>query len=351
MELRPRKNPPDDRVPVSPVLLARLTELGVDVDETARRAGLSAVQLEGAKLRLTTAEFFAFWRALDEVAKMRDLGLVLGSEALDQGYSVASTTALHAPNGEAALKTLARYKRLTCPEEVELQIERGEASIRFHWMLAEAAVPRLLVDSSFASFVELVRRGTGTHVVPRRIELARRSSDARMLAEHFGCPIKFGAPYDRLVFDESVLALRFATHDALALTAVVPGLEAELAGKSKVRPFHRELRVAIARHMAVERPTVAKIARRLRISSRTLQRRLEEERTTYQAELDEVRHTTARRLLRNTDFDPVEVAFLLGFEEPNSFSRAFRGWEGTTPTQWRHATSHPASRAARRAPS
>jgi AraC-like DNA-binding protein len=83
------------------------------------------------------------------------------------------------------------------------------------------------------------------------------------------------------------------------------------------------------------RPTVDGVARRLHLSPRTLQRRLGEERTTYQQQLDQVRRTSARRLLANTELDPVEIAFLLGFEEPNSFARAFRAWERTTPARWR----------------
>ena len=51
--------------------------------------------------------------------------------------------------------------------------------------------------------------------------------------------------------------------------------------------------------------------------------------------LDEVRHFSARRLLAHTDLGAGEVAFLLGFEELNSFTRAFHAWEGTTPARWR----------------
>ena len=51
--------------------------------------------------------------------------------------------------------------------------------------------------------------------------------------------------------------------------------------------------------------------------------------------LDDVRHRSARRLLANTDLGAGEVAFLLGFEEMNSFTRAFHAWEGTSPAQWR----------------
>ncbi len=52
-----------------------------------------------------------------------------------------------------------------------------------------------------------------------------------------------------------------------------------------------------------------------------------------------MRHQTALRLLRSEDLDVSEVAFLLGFEELNSFSRAFRAWEGVTPNRWRDSMS------------
>jgi AraC-like DNA-binding protein len=71
------------------------------------------------------------------------------------------------------------------------------------------------------------------------------------------------------------------------------------------------------------------------VSSRTLQRRLGEERTSYQEQLDHVRRISACRLLANTELDPIDIAFLRGFEEPNSFARAFRAWERTAPIRWR----------------
>jgi len=81
------------------------------------------------------------------------------------------------------------------------------------------------------------------------------------------------------------------------------------------------------------------VARRLRVSSRTLQRRLDECRTSFQQQLAGVRRTTASRLLANTELDTVAIAMLLGFVEPNSFARAFRAWERTTPLRWRERKS------------
>lgn len=70
-----------------------------------------------------------------------------------------------------------------------------------------------------------------------------------------------------------------------------------------------------------------------------MQRRLGELGTSYQDLLDDVRRQSARRLLANTNLAAGEVAFLLAFEEVNSFARAFQAWEGITPARWRARAS------------
>jgi AraC-like DNA-binding protein len=288
---------------------------------------------------VTTETFFAFWRAVEEVTDRRDIGLVIGAESGRHGYSIATATALYAATLGEALETVARYKRIACPEDVDVEIARGEVSIRFHWILATTEAPRLLVDSAFASFASLARTGTDGKAAPARVELARRRADAALLRTHFECPIAFGATVDRLIFHRSALATPFVTADVEAFSRVVPGLEAELVGRSRTRSLRDDVRVAIARNMSRGRPSVEVVARRLHLSPRTLQRRLGDERTTYQQQLDQVRRTSARRLLANTELDTVDIAFLLGFEEPNSFARAFRSWERTTPVRWRERAS------------
>ncbi len=327
---------PADLVPVPSVLLDRLAAFGVDVAAVLRHAGVLPSRFHLPKARLTTREFFAFWRAVEEVVGARDLGLRLGSEARPHQLDVASLAALHSPNLGEALKKLARYKRLICPEEITIEIADGEARIRFDWVLAKEHLPMLVVDGSFATVVSLARRGTGKPLSPRRIELTRRRADEAILTRHFGCKVRFNAPIDLLVLEESALAEPFVTHNEDLLAVMLPGLEAALSESLTSRSVADDVRTAL-RRMSGERPSVEKVAKEMRTSPRTLQRRLEELGTTYQRVLDDVRHDTARRLLVDSDLDPGEVAFLLGFEELNSFTRAFHAWEGVTPSRWREA--------------
>jgi AraC-like DNA-binding protein len=93
-------------------------------------------------------------------------------------------------------------------------------------------------------------------------------------------------------------------------------------------------RTAVQQKLTGRRPTIEEIADALHISSRTLQRRLQEG-SSFQRVLDEARHQLARHYLNNSVLELNEAAYLLGYEDGNSFVRAFRTWEGIPPARWR----------------
>jgi AraC-like DNA-binding protein len=321
----------NDVVALTSSLRARLTRLGADVAHAARAARLSDGETT------TTEQFFTFWQALGETSPP-DMGLRLATETQVHEYDVSSLAALHSPDIATALAKIAHYKRLCGPKDLAIEEVGKEVAIHTTWLHAKRDAPPRLVDASLASELVLLQRGTGRALAPKRLELSRARSDEPMLMRFFGCPLRFRAKHDALVLDKSALALPFVTHNADLLAALVPGLDAQL---SQLEPgtFVECVAAVVARRMSGERPSVDKVARELSLSPRTLQRRLEELGSSYQAVLDSVRHDTALRLLRASQLEIAEVAFLLGFEELNSFTRAFRGWEGVTPKRWRDSMS------------
>ena len=78
------------------------------------------------------------------------------------------------------------------------------------------------------------------------------------------------------------------------------------------------------------------------MSTRTLQRRLTEERLTFQQLIKEARRELARHYLLHSSLELNETAYLLGYEDANSFFRALHGWEGTSPGEWRASRTIPA---------
>jgi AraC-like DNA-binding protein len=324
-----------DLVPIPLDLFDRLRRAGLDVEAILRRAKLPRSRFSVPKPQGTTAEFFALWRAVEEESDDPGLGLRIGVEVLPDEANVVSLAAMHSATLGEGLEKLARYKRLVCPEKISIDVKSGEARLRFEWLLADGAPPALLTDIIFAGVANLAQRGTETPVRPRRVELIRHRANDAVLRRHFRCELRFDAPHDLLVFDEEALALPMVQRNAQLLAVLLPGLEQAVEQDERARTLADDVRMALTESMCGDRPAVAKIAKGLGMSARTMQRRLGELGTTYQDVLDDVRQRSARQLLANTDLGLGEVAFLLGFEEVNSFTRSFHAWEGTTPAKWR----------------
>ncbi|WP_048995867.1 AraC family transcriptional regulator [Burkholderia multivorans] len=316
-----------DLIHVRPAVLSRLVRLGANVDQAM---AIARVPTSG---RVDTARYFAFWEALG-ASSPPDIGLRLAGVTTVHEYDLSLLAALHSPDVRTVFEKLARYKRLCGPQDLHLELSPKEVAVSTAWLSASTPPPSRLVDVMFATLLLLLHRGSGQALPPKRLELTRARSDEPMLMQFFGCPLKFRAKRDALIFDDRILETPFVTHNADLLHALLPILDEQVA-KKRGNGFLDEVRKALAKRMSGERPSADKVAHELATSARTLQRRLGALGTSYQQVLDEVRRDTARRLLCTTSIEIAEIAFLLGFEELNSFTRAFRNWEGKTPKQWR----------------
>jgi AraC-like DNA-binding protein len=335
-----------DAIPLPAVLWRRLPALGIAPAALLRQAGLPASLMAETRPKVTTAGFFALWRALEQLDEDPAFGLRLASEASADQLDVASIAAMHAPTFGEALQKLARYKRLVCPEDVQLQATGREVGVVFRWWLTRDAPPPRLIDACLASCLVLGRQGTGRDLRPLRVELARPQAHRSMLESHFGCQVVFGATVDRIVFEPAALEVPFRTANPDLLAMLLPGLETALAlepGALRDAALVDRVRETLRLQMQGQRPTVEAVGRALAMSARSLQRRLSETGTSYQRLLDEVRESVACELLGRTELDSGEIAFLLGFEELNSFNRAFSSWKGTTPLRWRQRAQSAAS--------
>jgi AraC-like DNA-binding protein len=323
-----------DLVPIPRALLDRLART-VDLDKVLRSANLPRSRFRVARPQGTTAEFFALWRAVEQSGADADLALRLGVEMHSNYEDVSVLAALHSATLGEGLQKLSRYKRLVCPEKVWIDVEDGEARVRFEWLLVDDDPPTLVTDLLFAFVLSLAQRGTMKPVKPKRVELTRRRTNEAMLRRHFRCELRFDAPHDVLVFNDASLALPMVHRNAQLHAILVPGLELAVGQHDRARTLTDDVRAALSETMCGGRPAIANVAKSLGMSARTMQRRLADLGATYQEVLDDVRQRSAQRLLANTDLATAEIAFVLGFEEVNSFMRAFQAWEGTSPAKWR----------------
>ena len=104
--------------------------------------------MDQPRVLLNTEELFAFWRAIGEVSTDPAIGLLLGTENRTERFHPVGLAALSCENFGAAIDQMARYKQLTCPEEILQEMDDEEWSIQFRWLLAEEVEPTVLIESA-----------------------------------------------------------------------------------------------------------------------------------------------------------------------------------------------------------
>jgi AraC-like DNA-binding protein len=328
-----------NRFRVSNTVIRRLEDLGLSPQAVLRHAGLPLDLFAQERVLLETGELFALYRGLEAVSKEPGFGLKIGTENRIERYDPIAIAALYARSFRDALQRMARYKQLTCPEQIHITERAGECRVQFEWLLAEDDEPGLLTDICFAWVAEIARRGSADAIRAKRVEFKRPEAEHALYERHFGCPVKFAARKNLLVFAAADLDQPFVTHNADVLAIVAPQLEAELAQQLSQRSLREQVKATLKKTLAGRRPELRAVARELRVSARTLQRRLADESVTFQQLIAEARRELARHYLQHSSLELNETAYLLGYEDANSFFRAFQQWEGTSPGEWRAGAS------------
>jgi AraC-like DNA-binding protein len=311
-----------------------LKGVGIDPAMVLRRSGLPLNLWSSGKGMVTTEQFFGLWRALGELSNDPAVGLKLPAQVPVEQHNPASIAAFHARTFRDALQRFARYKILCCFEEVRLLEAKGECAVDFSWILSREPPPFLLLDAAFMSVLELGRRGTRRVLHPLRVELRRNADHQEIYEASYGCRVKFQARRDAIFFRSSDLDLPFVTYNAELLEMLTPQLDRNLAQR-KSKTYTDQVKWVLKRLLGGHRPEITEVAKELGMSSRTLQRRITDERTSFRQLLSEARRELARYYLQEPSLGVGEIAYLLSYEDPSSFFRAFHEWEGKPPREWR----------------
>jgi len=326
-----------DRFKVANAFWIGLSKIGLTPAAVLSQARLPLTVYDGTKNLVTTAQFFSLWRAVGELSPDPAAGLKIATLIEVGDRPPSSMAAYYARDYRDALTRLARFKQLCSPEELKIRVSKEECVIEPVWLHAQEETPPLWTDAAFVSFVELGRRGTGHGVKAKRVELKRPAEKTGFHEAYFKGPIKFGARRNALILHAADLDRPFLTYNAELLEMLNPQLEQALKERRAQRSIVGQVKWILKRLLAGSRPEISAVARELGLSDRTLQRRIIDEGATFRQLLLEARQELAHEYLKRPEIDVAEVAFLLGYEDSNSFYRAFRTWEGKTPSQLRAA--------------
>lgn len=325
---------PERSFAVAPGMGVLLADVGVSAANVLRRAALPGDLFGRGNAWLTPGEYFRLWEALEveEPAFPLRFAEVMSLEIFDVPIFAAACS----PNLSVAARRLTQYKKLIGPMRLLVTETHTRTGIAYVWP-DDMKPPVTLVMGELVFWVALARLATRTDVRPVAVTAPTLPPDEASYREYFGVPVVQSVE-QAVDFSAKDAALPFVTANEGLWDFFEPQLRTRLTELEVGTSTAERVRSVLLELLPAGDPTMGAVARALAVSSRTLQRRLRAEETTYQALLDKTRESLARHYLTRSGLSTAEISFLLGYEEPNSFYRAFRNWTGTTPDAVRTAT-------------
>ena len=313
-----------------------LRELGAEPTAVLGRVGFSAADLSDPERRLPYASIAALLGESARASGCSHFGLLLGSRwrlehmglpgelaanCATLGRSLETFTVLHWLNASGGVAYLGRGDGVTTLGYAVFEPGLGDGLAQIY-------------DCTVAVGVAMLRQLSGNSAwAPSVVRLSRvRPPDARPYQQLFRAPIEFDAEVSALDFPTAFEHCRVPGADETRRRELATALQA-VPREAMILKLYRMIRVA----MVFGLTSGDGIAAAMGLTRRTLNRRLGEYGTTFQAALATVRFEVARQLLRDTSMPVGQIALALGYAELAPFVRAFRRWSGHSPASWRAA--------------
>ncbi len=233
-----------------------------------------------------------------------------------------------------------RYLRLMNDSADTRLVESGELAV-WEFRIADGVVqPPAANDFELSVYTSLARRYTGHDEDPLEVHfihpVATSEADYQRV---FRCPIRFGMPFNAVVFPRSYLDTPLVNANPAMHATYAAHVNELLEHSQKQTGVAGRVRALVLANLSRGETSLSWVAKELAMSGPTLRRRLEEEGTGHREIVDEVRRELASRYLEDRTLPISEVAFLLGFTNAASFNKAFRRWHGQNPAEFRKQRS------------
>ena len=310
-----------------------LEMIGVKVGEALKESGVPEDLFSRQKPMLDEADYYRFMNAVGKQITDPKLPIAIASADNIESFSPPIFAAFCSKNGRMCIERLSRYKRIIAPMRYEVSEEDGRLKLVIEASSDELMMPQFLVETEMVFIINIIRKATKSDISPIEVLMQNPVTDGEF-KNFTGCDVT-KAEENALVFTVEDMERSFISFNEGMWEFLEPELQKRLYEMEKDDSFSAKVRSALTELLPGGSGTVEDVAEKLGVSKRTLQRKLTEESTSFQKQLNGVRELLAKNYIRNTDMSSDDIAFLLGYQELNSFLRAFNTWTGMSVSEFK----------------
>ncbi|MBD1544644.1 AraC family transcriptional regulator [Roseibium aggregatum] len=323
---------------------AQLEALGFDWGDVASEIGFDPKVTDDPEGVASSEVYLEIHEYLARVTGNDAIGVTLGSQVPVGTVKVFDYVALTAPTIAQSLENWRRFERiLSNITQSSLSDENGKRYLSLQ--ISNLYGPRTQLTAKAMSFAaSRIRHMLGgmevelsfdfTQVRPREIETYRRI---------LGRNIRFGCEEDRIGIPLEVMNVAPLGAEENLYQLVEKTALARLSGKHIEENHLDNISRAINEALKEGDPSLETVARKMAMSKRALQRKMEENGQTFRQAVDRVRKVLAEQYLKEGKLQLSEIAYLLGYSELSTFSRAAKTWFGVSPKAYRRGETAPAA--------
>lgn len=315
-----------------------LRRAGHALDGPLKEVGLSRTDVASPDGRISYASYMGLIERAALILSEPGYGLKLGSSRDVRDSGLVGFIALNSPTLGDALANVERYINVTNEglDVVFASLGSGGGVLRFREADAPLRGLRHHAEQSVATLVKGAREMTQLRANPVRVEFTHGKPNARIDYQSIlGCPVRFQAEWDAVIYSEESLQLPVVGADNKLLRVLEAACRRIIGRRPGKDDLVHSVREYVVARLAKGPPSFDDLARHFNMSSKTLERRLGERNAGYRELIDGIRSDLAKHYLANTDLRLHQIAFALGYSEPGPLVRAFKRWTDVTPMQYR----------------
>ena len=313
---------------------------GLDPLTLMTDVGIDAAKIANPDWRIPQASFARLMESAVELTGEEAFGLVAAEQLQPQTLRGLGLAWLASDTVFDGLCRLARFSKLvTTAAEVTVRDDGELVHMDFDRTALVSGAHPALKDYGVGVVVRMCTLALGDFLAPVNVTLDRpRPASPERWESMLASRVEFDAQRTTISWYRSDIMEPLVTGDPALARANDEQTQAYLDG-FLTQSTSREVVDKIVEHLPDGPPSQQQIADALHVSNRTLQRKLKEEGTSFMDLLQETRLQLATKYLRAPNRSVVETAYLLGFSEPSTFSRAFKRWTGMAPADFRASAS------------
>lgn len=310
---------------------------GIDPKAMLALAGIEHEAPWDPKAMIPAVAYYDMLEAMAKEVDVTEMPVHVGASMRCDEYGALGLAWKAAPTLYGSCARVERYARLwTGVVSYELRPDPRGTLFILHRAGERRLGLRLSNEATLASAVSLSRQVCPVPFAPLEVFAQHAAPKSKAFHEEwFGCPVTFGADLDAVLISREAMERPNILGDEGISRYLMSDLDAELATFRNVPALVTDAKDAIAQALNEGAPRMSDIARGLGLSARSFHRRLSEHGLSFQTLTEETRRELAEGLLRDAQYSLADVAFLTGFSEQSSFTRAFKRWLGKTPANYR----------------